>query len=368
MEPWLGIRAGNPASIKVGMSEKSQVPPTENLETRSFSHGVAINSAPSINGAGAADVNSDPLDPGSAAKQLIEADDAHYGGEPEPPPYSVTGRLGRYGIPALHYLLRTEVHTYAFSVAANSILSFFPFIVLLLTVTRRVFHSVDMYNIVIELVRQYLPSNQDFVVRNLQFLASVKGRGQALSFVMLLITSTGVFLPLEVALNSIWGFKKNRSYLMNGLVALGLALGCGVLALLSVAATAKSLKYLSLTVASDTLVFRGMEFLLLKTAAIVCSVGIYFVIYWLLPNGRVPVRAVLPAAIIMALLTEAAKYIYVLSLRWLNFPEVYGPFSVSVTLMFWAYITGMMLLLGAYLSAAKHGDRIQAKQMQAANS
>jgi membrane protein len=265
-------------------------------------------------------------------------------------------------LPALKYLLKTEVHTYAFSVAANALLSFFPFIVLLLTVTRRVFHSADMYNIIIELVRQYLPSNQDFVIRNLQFLASVKGRGQILSGVMLLITSTGVFLPLEVALNSVWGFKKNRSYLMNGVVALGLALLCGTLALLSVAATAKALNYLAWRMGDGTLFYRSGEFLALKLAAIVCSVAIYFVIYWLLPNGRVPVRAVIPAAIIMALLTEAAKYLYIWSLHWLNFPEVYGPFAVSVTLMFWAYISGMLLLVGAYLSASRHIDRVQARQ------
>ena len=36
------------------------------------------------------------------------------------------------------YMARTEVHTYAFSVAANVILSLFPFIVLLLTVSRNV--------------------------------------------------------------------------------------------------------------------------------------------------------------------------------------------------------------------------------------
>jgi membrane protein len=170
-----------------------------------------------------------------------------------------------------------------------------------------------------------------------------------------------------VALNSIWGFRKNRSYLMNAIVALGLALACGTLALLSVAATAKSLNYLAFRMGNETLVFRGVDFLLLKTAAIVCSVCIYFMIYWLLPNGRVPIRAVLPAAIIMALLTEAAKYIYARSLPWLNFPEVYGPFAVSVTLMFWAYISGMLLLVGAYLSAAKHSDRMKAKQMQAAS-
>jgi YihY family inner membrane protein len=106
--------------------------------------------------------------------------------------------------------------------------------------------------------------------------------------------------------------------------------------------------------------------LLLKAAAIVCSVGIYFLIYWLLPNGRVPVRAVLPAAIIMALLTEGAKNLYVRSLPWLNFQEVYGPFAVSVTLMFWAYISGMLLLVGAYLSAAKYSDRMMAKRQQPA--
>jgi len=37
------------------------------------------------------------------------------------------------------YMTRTEVHTYAFSVAAQVILSLFPFIVLLLTITKRVF-------------------------------------------------------------------------------------------------------------------------------------------------------------------------------------------------------------------------------------
>src|SRR5581483_3445317 len=56
--------------------------------------------------------------------------------EIEPPSFEAVGRRRRYGVPALQYLLRTEVHTYAFSVAANAILSFFPFIVLLLTVTR----------------------------------------------------------------------------------------------------------------------------------------------------------------------------------------------------------------------------------------
>ena len=207
-------------------------------------------------------------------------------------------RLRRYGWSTLRYLTQTEVHTYAFSVAANSILSLFPLIVLLLTVVRRVFHSQQMYNVVLQLLRDYLPSNQDFVIRNLQFLASVKGRGQVLSLVMLFITSTGIFLPLEVALNSIWGFTKNRSYLMNALVSVGLALACGSLALLSIFLTAQNLKILGLAIGDQNFVFRGLGFVVMKAFAIVTTIAIYFLIYWLLPHGKVPVRAVLPAAII----------------------------------------------------------------------
>ena len=83
-----------------------------------------------------------------------------------PETYSLSHRLRYHG--CVHAALpdETEVHTYAFSVAANAILSFFPFIVLLLTLVHRVLHSPAMYNVVLELLRDYLPSNKDFVIRN----------------------------------------------------------------------------------------------------------------------------------------------------------------------------------------------------------
>lgn len=305
--------------------------------------------------------------PGTGAKRLLAEDDRQELFQTLPETYSVSHRLRRHGFSTLRYLTQTEVHTYAFSVAANSILSFFPFIVLLLTVVHRVFHSPAMYNVVLELLRDYLPSNKDFVIRNLQFLASVRGQGQVLSFVMLLITSTGIFLPLEVALNSIWGFKKNRSYLMNLIVSLGLGLACGCLAMLSIALTAQNLRMLGRAIGDQNFVFQGLGFVLLKASAIVATIGIYFLIYWLLPNGKVPVRAVLPAAIITGVVSEGAKYIYILVLPLLNFQEVYGPFSVSVTLIFWGFWSGMLLLGGAYLSAAEHASRVQARRETAAN-
>ena len=257
----------------------------------------------------------------------------------------------------LQYLLRTEVHTFAFSVAANAILSFFPFVLLLLTLIRRVFHSRVMYDVVVSLLRDYVPAGQDFVIRNLNALIDAHQRAQVFSLVMLLITSTGIFMPLEVALNRIWGFRNNRSYIGNQLISLGLTFASGSLALLSVSATAGNLTFLKSAFHSRGIWFEDLvSFISMKVFAITASIAIFFLIYWLLPNGKVPARAVLPAAVLMGLLSEALKYAYIFALPWLNFAEVYGPFAISVSLMFWAFLSGMLLLTGAHLSARRLRD------------
>jgi membrane protein len=258
-------------------------------------------------------------------------------------------------ISTVRYLLRTEVHTFAFSVAANSILSFFPFVVLMMTLIRRVFHSRVMYEVVLQLLRDYLPAGQEFVIRNLNSMVDSRQRVQFLSLAILLVTSSGVFLPLEVALNRIWRFEKNRSYLGNQLISLGLAFACGALALLSIALTAVPVGFLEFLLRGyGTGFVRLVGFLMMKIFAIAASIAIFFLIYWLLPNGKVPARAVLPSAIITGLLSEALKYAYILALPWLNFQEVYGPFALSVSLMFWAFLSGLLLLAGANLSAEEH--------------
>jgi len=270
------------------------------------------------------------------------------------PETEITQVRKRHGIvyAVLKYLLHTEVHTFAFSVAANAILSFFPFMLLLMTVIRDVFHSKVMYEIVVQLLREYLPAGQEFVIRNLNALVGARQRAQAFSLLILLITSTGIFMPLEVALNRIWGFAENRSYFGNQLISLGLAFASGVLALLSVALTAGNMALMESSLHGHGVwVSRILGFLAMRAFAILASIAIFFLIYWLLPNGKVRPGSVLPAAIIMGLVSEVLKYAYILALPRLNFQEVYGPFSLSVSMMFWAFLSGMLLLTGAHLSA-----------------
>jgi membrane protein len=258
------------------------------------------------------------------------------------------------------YLAQTEVHTYAFSVAANVILSLFPFIVLMLTLARQVFHSPAMEAVIADEIRYFLPAGQDFVIRNMTILSRAHGGVQIASIVMLLVSSTGVFIPLEVALNQVWGAGRNRSYLMNQLVSLGLAFAIGTLTLFSISLTAAQHSLLSFLFLgnTDNVVFNFLAHWLLQISAAVISVLIFLLIYWVLPNRRLPIVAVLPAAVITGLLWEVAKRIYIALLPWLDFRSVYGPFSVSVSLMMWAFVSGLLMLAGAHYSASRHSLRL----------
>ena len=256
----------------------------------------------------------------------------------------------------LHYLAGTEVHTYAFSVAANVILSLFPFIVMMLTIAQQVFHSKAMVDVLTELMSSLLPSNQDFVMHNMKLLAHPHKGTQLFSVFMLLVTSTGVFLPLEVALNNVWGVRKNRNYLANQAVSLGLAAAVGVLVLASVALTAGQKTLLGWIFFGHTnnIVFNFVTRGIMEIFAVTASILLFFLIYWILPHRKIPARAVLPTAVVVGLSWEAAKYIYVLVLPRLDFESVYGPFRVSVTLMMWAFISGLLLLAGAHFSATRY--------------
>ena len=104
---------------------------------------------------------------------------------------------------------------------------------------------------------------------------------------MLLISSTGVFLPLEVALR-VWGVTRNRSYFMNQLVSLGLAAGIGTVALLSVAITAAQQSILRILFFGhiNNVAFVFASHWLLQISAAFASILLFFLIYWILPNRR----------------------------------------------------------------------------------
>ena len=257
---------------------------------------------------------------------------------------------------SLRYLWRTEVHAFAFSIAANALLSFFPFTLLLITVCHSWLHWQGAYDFMVELLRANLPTGAAFVIRNLVVVMRARRSVEAASVLLLFITSSGVFLPLEVALNKIWGIQRDRSFLGNFAVSLMLAVGSGLSAFASVVLGAVITAAFPAALGHSA--WPGLAAAVtratLETVSIPTMVGIYFAIYCFLPNGRVPVGRAFLAAVSAALLTEAIRFIYTWLLPAFHFPEVYGPFALSATLLIWAFLGALVLLWGASFFAYGH--------------
>ena len=279
-------------------------------------------------------------------------------GAPVPPELSKWYRLRQNGTALVKYLLDSEVHTFAFSVAANAILSFIPLVVLLYTLALSVFHSESMAGVIGDMIRYFFPSNQDWIAKNLVLQAPRHGV-QIFSVIMILISCTGIFLPLEVALNQAWGVTKSRNYVLNQMVAFGLAIWMVMLGMVSIVLSAGQRQILAFLFFhhTDNFVFNAISSVWLATCSGAASILFFFSIYWILPNCKVPAKSVMRASIVTGLIWLVSKWIFAAVLPHLDLRELYGPFYVSVGMLFWAYVSGLILFAGAQFSVARLGTK-----------
>ncbi|MEO8099633.1 MAG: YihY/virulence factor BrkB family protein [Acidobacteriota bacterium] len=244
--------------------------------------------------------------------------------------------------------MQTEVHVFAFSIAANVLLSFFPFLIVCVSLGRAVFTDRTVVNTLDLALRDLFPTALgDFMQRNLPAPQPV----EILSIFILLFAANGIFEPLEVALNKVWGIQKNRSFLRNQLISLVLIFGCGALALVSL-----SIAAFRQNAVSGYAVERFLSAILFKAAAIPITVLVLFLIYRYLPNGRPPVQRVLPAAIGVGVLLEGLKTLNVWAFPVLDakLQREYGVFRYSATLILLSFFSSMLVLAGAEWAARGH--------------
>src|SRR6266403_204893 len=237
-------------------------------------------------------------------------------------------------VPTFRYWMQTEVHVYAFSVAANVLLSFYPFLIVMMSVSRLFFNQQITVNAIDLALRDFFPDAlRQFLVRNLPQRVST----QLISIVLLLFTANGIFEPLEVGLNRAWGIRKNRSFFRNQLVSLGLIFACGILALVSLMVTALH---------HDSLKAGWLAPLFLKVAAVPIAVLILFLIYRFLPNGKPPRDRVILAAIGVGLLMEVLKYVCKLLWPWFQkkLEREYNICQKSVSIVRLGFVAAMLVL------------------------
>jgi membrane protein len=257
-------------------------------------------------------------------------------------------RIFSFFAQTFRFWMRTDVHVYSFSVAANVLLSFFPFLIVTISLSRIFFNQQTTVAAIDLALKDYFPDALgQFLLNNLP----PRQPPQVVSILLLLFTANGIFEPLEVALNHIWGIPKNRSLWRNQLVSLGLIFICGGLALFSLWMSA-----LETQSAQAGLIQRWVSIAFFKLAAVPTMALILFLVYRFLPNGRPPLARIVPAAVAVGLLLEGLKWVN--TVFWPKFDaklaREYGVFRYSVTIIFLGFLCSMLFLAGAEWAARGH--------------
>ncbi|MDA0205156.1 MAG: YihY/virulence factor BrkB family protein [Acidobacteria bacterium] len=258
--------------------------------------------------------------------------------------------------PTIRYWFGLDSHVYAMAIAANVLLGFFPFMLLMLSLASFAFPASNATQAILLGLKAFLPEDAglvDFVVRNLQAEVATRGAAPAVSVILLLVAANGIFMPLEVAQNRLWRFPANRNYAFNQLISLCIGATSMVVALLSslFAAFAGPILFTQFPttfLTSDIAMLWG-----LRTSGAIATTIVLLLVYWLLPNGPVPFRRALTTAFVVALLIEGVQSAYAWVWPWLGLRGEYGPFFISVTLMLWGFLAAMVVLAGAEACARR---------------
>jgi membrane protein len=254
--------------------------------------------------------------------------------------------------PTTQYCMQTEVHVFALSISASVLLSVFPFLIVMMSLCKYGLHWPAGVQALDLALTDFFPGEiGQFIHRNLMAVVQSRGPFQITSLFLLLFTANGVFEPLEVALNRAWGVPRNRSYLRNQLVSLGLIFLCGGLALVSFVLTAMNRQIVSGWIPVPAF----LSLVLFKVAAVPISILALGIMYWLLPNRKIAPTRMIPVAILVGLTLELLKYINLLTWPLLKakLQKEYGPFYISVTIILWSFVSAMVILAGADWSARR---------------
>jgi membrane protein/epoxyqueuosine reductase len=235
-------------------------------------------------------------------------------------------------------LLSREIAVLTNAIAFNFLLCLFPLVLVVVAVSQQIGGHAPYA--VFVLLQELIPFGRDELATSLRSFNKIAKGLQVLSLLLILWGSSGIFIPVEMALNHAWG-GRSRSFVKSRLLAFLMTMAGGLLALCSVGLTlaARSYRHEWPMVASYAV----------KATAYLLTCMLFFLIYRLIPEAAVGSEAALKAALWSATAWEAVKYVFVVKLAQMNLPALYGPLALAVSLILWAYVSSLVLVSGALM-------------------
>lgn len=241
------------------------------------------------------------------------------------------------------------------------LLTLFPALLLMLAIsnqfaagTEMLRHAVDVY-----------PGSSSFLRETIRSLSSL-GTGVIITCVAVVLwAGSWVFSVIERALNRIWG-ATSRTFWHGRALTIGMIGIIGVLLALSVLITSvvvalqemagrvspRQIARYPILLSVGSVFWQGIFAIL----SFFVTVVLFVVIYRFMPKAEVTLRDTLPGAIVGGLLWELAKYVFAWSLNYFHYDQIYGSVGAVVAVLTWSYVSSLILLFGAQLTAVFHRE------------
>ena len=231
------------------------------------------------------------------------------------------------------------------AIAFNVLLCLFPLLLVLVAATQRLSPPGGAAQVLGLVLGELIPFGGETIAASLRQMTRLARGFEILSLALVVWGSSGVFMPVELVLDRVWGGGGPRSFWKSRLLALGLTMAGGAIVLVSVA----------LTVAARGF---GREWpllarALLKLLAFVLTWATFALVYRVAPTAPVAARSALQGAVWAAVLWEASKYAFVWNLGRTQLATLYGPLAFAVSLVLWAYLSSLVLVFGAAMAPAR---------------
>ena len=258
---------------------------------------------------------------------------------------------------AIKYFDRTNATEAAAAMAYYGLFSLFPLLLALIALGSFLIESKQAQQKVLTLALENLPVSQNLIQQNIQQVLQLRGAISVIGMVGLLWAASGVFNTLAYHLNQAWETSQARGIVGRRLVSLAIVGGLATLLILSILTTAifDVLQNLGIplvaSLAGEALtasrlitgllpfLFRGL---------------VFFALYRWVPNTHVNWSEALWGALVAAggwqLITAAFSWF--LSSGFIRYEMVYGSVGTFIALMFWIYLSSLIILFGAHISAA----------------
>jgi membrane protein len=282
---------------------------------------------------------------------------------------SITG-IGRRTLQAAY---EDNIPFLAGALSFDLLLTTIPFIVLLLAVAGYlVHHQITTYQVSLhELLVRFVPNGADsdesgaFSVME-KVLTSVLGRRGRLTVFglpLFLWFSTRLFGGLRTALNEVFDTDERRPWHVGKLLDLFLVCVAGLFLIANGVLSAYQAS--NADKISHNFLVSWVWRLSVETIAFGLGIGMFYLVFKLLPSRRINWRTALVAAAFCSLGFEVAKWIYAFSVaRFVTFDQLATDANAVALFLFllWVYYTAFLFLLGG--EVAETYDLIRMRRAQ----